>query len=78
MQKYSTKYQLNPIVYKKIYTLQPNRIILGTKDWLNIRNSGITILYIKRLMKKYIIKSINGNIRQSNTINNFKNRKEQI
>lgn len=65
-------------MYKKDYTLQPNRIILGTKDWLNIRNSGIIILYIKRLKKKYIIKSINGNIRQSNTINNLekKTRKE--
>ena len=58
-------------MYKKDYTLQPNRIILGTKEWLNIRNSCIIILYIKRLKKKYIIKSINGNIRQSNTINNL-------
>ena len=62
-------------MYKKDYTLQPNRIILGTKDWLNIRNSGIIILYIKRLKKKYIIKSINGNIRQSNTINNLEKKK---
>ena len=50
-------------MYKKNYTLQPNRIILGMKDWFNIRKSVNIILYVKRLKKKYhMITSIDGNI----------------